>query len=346
MPPLLQISPGLLLTIGVLAIGLLTWLFWPENGLIDHLRRIRRNTERVLLEDALKFMFDCAYKNLPCGLNSIAGNLHISADRAAKLMERLGELGLATLQTQSFELTDAGRSYALRIIRIHRIWEKYLAEETGADPLDWHGAADDKEHQLTSEAAEALAARIGNPVFDPHGDPIPTATGELPALAGVPLRALKPGEIARIVHIEDEPKAVYQQLVAMGLYPGMQVYILEKRDEKIVFAADGAECILAPLFAESITVEHLPEHAPMRAPHNVLAELKLGESATIAGISPNCRGQQRRRLMDLGIVPGARISAEIESASGDPVGYRILGATIGIRKSQAELIFITKKVTT
>jgi DtxR family Mn-dependent transcriptional regulator len=345
MPPLLQISPGLLLTIGVLAIGLLTGLFWPGNGLIDRLRRTRRNTERVLLEDALKFMFDCAYKNLPCGLNSIAGNLHISTDRAAKLMERLGELGLATLQTQSFALTDAGRSYALRIIRIHRIWEKYLAEETGADPLEWHGAADDKEHQLTSEAAEALAARIGNPVFDPHGDPIPTATGELPALAGVPLRALKPGEIARIVHIEDEPKAVYQQLVAMGLYPGMQVYLLEKRDEKIVFAADGAECILAPLFAESITVEHLPEHAPMRAPHNVLAELKLGESATIAGISPNCRGQQRRRLMDLGIVPGARISAEIESASGDPVGYRILGATIGIRKSQAELIFITKKVT-
>ncbi len=74
-----------------------------------------------------------------------------------------------------------------------------------------------------------------------------------------------------------------------------------------------------------------------------LSSLRIGEKAEIAGISPNCRGQQRRRLMDLGIVPGSLISAEMKSASGDPVGYRVMGATIGIRKKQADLIFIHKK---
>jgi DtxR family Mn-dependent transcriptional regulator len=330
---------------GLAIVALLVWIFWPQNGLVALIGKAQQNSKRVLLEDALKFLFDCEYKNTACGLNSIAGNLNISADQATKLMDRLRAMGLITMKEQSFQLTDTGRSYALRIIRIHRIWEKYLADETGVDQMEWHGAADFKEHQLSYEAAEQLAARIGNPVFDPHGDPIPSAQGELPEHKGTPLSNLQEGDIARIIHIEDEPKAVYQQLVALGLYPGMQVYMLDVSDGKITFAADGEECVLAPLFADSITVEAIPEHTPMTAPPTLLSSLKIGEKAVIAGISPNCRGQQRRRLMDLGIVPGTVISAEIESASGDPVGYRILGTTIGIRKSQAELIFIKKETT-
>jgi DtxR family Mn-dependent transcriptional regulator len=345
MPILLSIHPGYMLLGGLAAVALLVWVFWPQNGLLAIIGKARQNSKRVLLEDALKFLFDCEYKNMACGLNSIAGNLNISADQATRLMDRLRAMGLITMKGRSLQLTDTGRSYALRIIRIHRIWEKYLADETGVDQMEWHGAADFKEHLLSPEAAEQLAARIGNPVFDPHGDPIPSAEGELPEHKGVPLSNLREGDIARIIHIEDEPHAVYQQLVALGLYPGMQVYMLDIGEDKITFAADGEECVLAPLFADSITVEVIPEHAPMSAPPTLLSSLKIGEKAAIAGISPNCRGQQRRRLMDLGIVPGTLISAEIESASGDPVGYRILGATIGIRKSQADLIFIKKEKT-
>ena len=323
--------------------GILLWIVWPQKGLISLINKMRMNTQRVLLEDALKFLFDCEYKNISCNLNSIAGNLHISTDKATKLLERLRSMELIIMKEGAIQLTDSGRSYALRIIRIHRIWERYLADETGIGQMEWHGEADLQEHQMSAEAANQLAAQMGNPVFDPHGDPIPSAKGEIPVLKGQPLSNLKEGDIAVITHIEDEPHAIYEQLVVLGLYPGMQVYVLDVTDGRITFAADGEECILTSLFASSITVELIPEKAPINQKQEVLSTLHIGEKAKILGISPNCRGQQRRRLMDLGIIPGSSISAEIKSASGDPVGYRILGTTIAIRKSQADLIFIQKE---
>ena len=138
---------------GVLAILALIGIFWPRRGLISVWNKARMNTQRVLLEDALKFLFDCEYKNISCGLNSIAGNLNISADRAAKLLNRLRAMGLISMQEETFELTDTGRSYALRIIRVHRIWERYLADETGIGPMEWHGEADYQEQQQEARCA-------------------------------------------------------------------------------------------------------------------------------------------------------------------------------------------------
>ncbi|MCB9265264.1 MAG: metal-dependent transcriptional regulator [Lewinellaceae bacterium] len=335
--------PGASLLIGVAILAVLLWALWPKRGLLALLNRARMNTRRALLEDALKFLFDCEYKGVSCGLNSIAGNLNISADKAAHLLNRLRAMGLIRMEEQEFFLTDTGRPYALRIVRVHRIWERYLADETGMGPMEWHGEADLQEHNMSAEAADELAARMGNPVFDPHGDPIPSARGELPAHRGRALSTLREGDIAQILHIEDEPHTIYEQLTALGLYPGMQVYVMDITEGKVSFAANGEECVLTPLFASSVTVELLPERAPLPQKYELLSSLKLGEKAEVVGISPNCRGQQRRRLMDLGVVPGTIISAELRSASNDPVAYRIMGATIAIRKDQASLIFINKK---
>ena len=340
----LAINPVTSLILGTIVLLVLVWVFWPGKGMVATVRKARMNRDRVALEDALKFLFDCEYKNISCGLNSIAGNLGISTDKAAKLLERLSTMGLISMEKQAFHLTDTGRSYALRIIRVHRIWERYLADETGIDQMDWHGEADRREHYISPEAANKLAAQMGNPVYDPHGDPIPSAKGELPAHKGQPLSGLQEGDIAMITHVEDEPHSIYEQLVALGLYPGMQVYVLDVADKKITFAANGQECTLTSLFAASITVELQPEQVPMPQKYQLLSDLEVGEKGKILAISPTCRGQQRRRLMDLGIVPGTIVSAEIRSASGDPVGYRIKGATIAIRKGQANLIFITKDI--
>jgi DtxR family Mn-dependent transcriptional regulator len=341
---LLAINPITSLIVGALCLLALVWVFWPKKGLLALLGRARMNRDRVALEDALKFLFDCEYKNIACGLNGIAGNLNISTDQAARLLDRLSSMGLINMENQAFRLTDSGRSYALRIIRVHRIWERYLADETGIDQMEWHGEADFREHHITPEAANKLAAQMGNPVFDPHGDPIPSAKGEFPAHRGQPLSTLQEGDIAMILHVEDEPRTIYEQLVALGLYPGMQVYVLDVADKKITFAANGEECILTSLFATSITVELQPEQVPMPQKYELLSGLDIGEQAKILAISPTCRGLQRRRLMDLGIVPGTIVSAEIRSASGDPVGYRIKGATIAIRKTQSDLIFVTKDI--
>lgn len=337
-------TPAALLITGVLVLAVLVWVFWPQKGLLAIITRLRMNTRKVQLEDALKFMFDCEYKNIPCSLHSIAGNLNISSNTAATILDRLQSLGLIVSKDDTVELTDSGRSYALRIIRVHRIWEKYLAEETGIDHKEWHGAADVKEHTLSAEDAEKLAGQIGNPVFDPHGDPIPSAMGELPAHRGKSLSTLKEGDSGQIIHIEDEPGYVYEQLTALGLYPGMQVYVLDVTNGKITFAANGEEHVLTSLFASAITVDLFQTREPVTTEkHELLSSLNIGEQAEIVGISPKCMGQQRRRLLDLGIVPGTVVSAEIKSASGDPVGYRIKGATIGIRKNQADQVFVVNK---
>lgn len=341
--PILQIQPGLMLATGIIALVLLLWIFWPNRGLLAFFSSTKKNKQRVVLEDALKYIFDCEYRKNTCDMNSLAGNLNISGDKASRLLEHLISMGLIVMSDETISLTDTGRSYALRVIRVHRIWERYLADETGVSQADWHNEADKLEHDVTIEATEKLAAQMGHPVFDPHGDPIPTRDGELPESKGKPLSHAKEGESGVIIHIEDEPKSIYEQLVVEGLYPGMQVYVTDVAGNKITFAGNGDECTLTPLFASHITIEIVTEKVPITKKYELLSALKIGEKAEVAGISPNCRGQQRRRLMDLGIVPGSLISAEMKSASGDPVGYRVMGTTIGIRKTQADLIFINRK---
>jgi DtxR family Mn-dependent transcriptional regulator len=336
-------NPGGMLLIGILILATLSWFFWPKKGLITRFSQIKKNNQRAQLEDALKYLFDCEYRNNTCDMNSIAGNLNISVDKAGRLLEHLLTIGLITMSDQTISLTDTGRSYALRVIRVHRIWERYLADETGLAQADWHNEADRLEHHVTTEETEKIAAQMGNPVFDPHGDPIPSIGGELPEPKGKPLSCMEEGEIGRIIHIEDEPKSIYEQLVVQGLYPGMQVYVTDVAENKITFATYSDEFTLTPLFAAHITVETLSGKVPISQKHKLLSSLKIGEKAEIAGISPNCRGHQRRRLMDLGIVPGSFVSAEMKSTSGDPVGYRVMGTTIGIRKKQADLILINRK---
>ena len=334
-----------MLIIGISLLVFLAWFFMPVKGGLAIISKLNRNNNRVLLEDALKFIFDCEYNKISCTTNGIAGNLNIGVDKATNLVQKLSSMELISLKNQVVNLTDAGRSYALRIVRIHRVWERYLADETSISQTEWHNEADRIEHQVSAEETEKIAARMGNPVFDPHGDPIPTVNGELPKQKGVSLSNLQEGEMGRITHLEDEPKNIYEQLVVLGLYPGMQVYVTDVSDKKITFVADGDECVLTPLFAGYITVEKFSAEVEQTSKQELLSSLKIGEKAEVVGISPNCRGQQRRRLMDLGIVPGSRISAVMKSASGDPVGYRVMGTTIGIRKQHADFVFIKHEKT-
>ena len=336
-------TPFLALMTGLLASVLAAWLFWPNSGLWSRWKRASINTRRVLLEDALKHLYDCEYKSLPASLHSIAGNLNISGDQAAKLVERLESMGLIKSTTTRIELTDVGRSYALRVIRVHRVWERYLADETSMGEMEWHAHADHKEHIMTIEEANELAAQIGNPVFDPHGDPIPTASGQIPDHSGVLLNDLQEGQFARIIHLEDEPNTIYAQLVALGLFPGMLIRMNNKTAEKISFIANGEEKILAPVFANNVTVEIIPEKEDTIEDNLIrLTQIPVGQAVEVVRISPACRGQQRRRLMDFGIVPGSVIEPELRSAGGDPVTYRILGTTIALGNNHARFIFVKK----
>jgi DtxR family Mn-dependent transcriptional regulator len=338
-----MVDPLASLMVGLVIILFLIWVYLPGKGLLAHLKRSKKNTHRVLIEDSLKHLYNCEYNGINCTLNSVAGNLSISADEAAKVVKKLEELELITSHENGISLTPEGRAYALRIIRTHRLWEKYLADETSVGEEDWHIAAEEIEHQITPAQADALAAQIGNPVFDPHGDPIPSAKGDLPVKKGNALSTLRMGEFARIIHIEDEPHAIYSQLIAAGLYPGMQVKMIELSKDRTKFLANGEEVVLAPLFAKNVTILPIKGEATITEKFKSLSTLSVGDKGIVLGISKRCRGQQRRRLMDLGIVPGTEIEAEMKSIGGDPVAYKIRGASIALRKTQAEKIYLVNE---
>jgi len=158
---------------------------------------------------------------------------------------------------------------------------------------------------------------MGEPRYDPHGDPIPTADGEIAPRRGQPLSELAAGEVGEIVHIEDEPASVYAQLVAEGLYPGMRVRLLEKTPQRVRFEGEAEEHVLAPVLAANLTVLVLDEEPADEEALRSLASLAPGESARVVSLSALRRGLERRRLLDLGIVPGTRVSAELTSPSGD-----------------------------
>jgi len=333
-------EPLVFLIIGILVILILVLIFYPNKGIISVWKKSRYANKKVLIEDALKYLYNCEYNNSTCSLNGIAGNLSISADDATDIIARLESMGLVSAKKDELSLTSDGRSYALRVIRVHRLWEKYLADETGIKENEWHQKAEELEHKLTPEQADQLAAQIGNPVFDPHGDPIPSASGELPLKKGKLLNEMNVGEFANIIHVEDEPYAIYSQILAQGLYLGMQIRMMEVSDKRIKFIANGEECVLSPLIAKNITVGVIKFEKQVEGKFKTLSSLKIGEEGTILGIAKALRGQQRRRLMDLGIVPGTKIEAELESLTGDPVAYRVRGTSVALRKQQTDKIYL------
>jgi len=332
---------ALLLLALILALGY--WLFRPSRGVFWQWRRARSLNQRVLREDALKHLHRCERYGRPATVESLSGALHVTGDSAASLLADLESNQLIRSEGETFRLTPEGREYALHVIRSHRLWERYLADETGYEHEAWHDRAESAEHSLTPEEADALAAELGYPTHDPHGDPIPTANGEMVPHGGQPLNALPVDVPARIVHLEDEPDASYAQLVAEELGPGMIVRIIETSPSRVRFWADGEEHLLAPVVAANISVVPLPTTVEaVLEPGERLSILRPGEHGEVISISGSSRGTERRRFLDLGILPGTHISAELNSPSGDPTAYRVRDALIALRREQADMIRIKR----
>lgn len=335
-----MLDPRLALLVYALLVLTLAGLFWPERGVAWRVvRRLRVGDGREAMEDALKHLYKSARFGKPVTLESLAGATGTSTGASAALLDTMQRGGLVEAE-DPMTLTAEGQRYALQVIRTHRLWERYLADRTGLAPQLWHPAAEAREHELAPDQVEALSAALGHPRYDPHGDPIPTAGGELPAVAGQPLNAIATGAQVRIVHIEDEPHALYERLLALGLHPGMALTVEGRGDEGIALRVDGKSLLIDRLCAENVTVEpSAPALDPLEG-SPTLASLHVGKRAKVLGLSPACQGSQRRRLLDLGLVPGTEITAELASASGGAVGYRIRGALIALRSEQQRWIRI------
>ena len=335
-----MVDPTLaLLTFALLAAGGVG-LFWPAGGLIGRLRRLANLDERERLEDTIKHIYMCQRSHQRCSLDSLAGRLEISRARAASLISRLAELRLVRTPSTGPALTADGERSAVQIVRTHRMWERYLADRTGVPAGEWHAEAERMEHTLSAEQVDALDTSLGHPIWDPHGDPIPTPTGEMPPDPGFGLLAAEPGRTVEILHLEDEPREIYDALLEDGLSLGARLEILERTDRTIRLRSHGGCLNLDPVTADNVTVRYLAEDEPVDTSLTTLLDAPPGQTVRVVRISRACQGSQRRRLLDLGLVPGTAVTPELTSAAGDPTAYRIRGALIALRRTQAGLIWI------
>lgn len=338
--PLIALLVGVALLVGA------ALLVWPKGGLLGRSRRIRQVSARVLREDVLKQLCTAELEGDRLTTRSIAGALEIGVDQAAEVLADLERRQLVVFEGPIPRLTQNGKEYGLQMVRIHRLWELYLADTTGLQEAEWHTRADLLEHTVTGAEISELSRALGNPLHDPHGDPIPTEEGELVTRETVPLPEAPVDRPVRIAHIEDEPTVVYRQIVAESLSPGTIVRVLEKDSQRIRFWAEGSERVLAPSLANNVGVVPVPaKHAADVERELVdssrLSLLRTGDRARVIGISRACRGPERRRLMDLGFVPGTEVEVAMVSPSLDPTAYLVRGTLIALRREQAGWIRVS-----
>jgi DtxR family Mn-dependent transcriptional regulator len=180
-------------------------------------------------EDYLKAIYELEQKGTPAGTNDIAGRLGIAAASVSGMVQRLARLGLVRAERyRGARLTIAGRAAALQLIRRHRIIECYLVERLGFGWEDVHDEAERLEHAASDELITRMAEAIGNPTADPHGAPIPTASGEVDETRLPSIAELAEGEQATVVRMSDRDPAFLRYLDGLGIRPGATVQVVAK----------------------------------------------------------------------------------------------------------------------
>ncbi len=326
--------------LGAVLVALILILL-PRAGLAAYWKQRRAAVGRQRAEDALKHLLSEEYRGRHGSFSSLAGTLRLADATIMGLVERLENQGLIQTQGAQFHLTPAGERVALQVVRAHRLWERYLADEARLPLGQLHEEAERREHSLTPEQVDRLDASLGHPPRDPHGDPIPTADGYLEPATGSPMTDWPTGTPGRIVHLEDEPPLAFSQIVAEGFRVGQVVRVLEATPERILFSDGEREYRLAPAVAANVFVAEVMGSPPVESGVRPLSTLAPGTPAEVVRLDDACQGFTRRRLLDLGFTTGARLQSELDTFAGDPRAYRIRGTLVALRRDQAAQILVT-----
>src|SRR4051812_44987343 len=166
----------------------------------------------------------------PVTTNALAERLEVTPGSVSAMLKKLGELGLVAHQRyRGVRLTASGRRIALEVIRHHRLLELFLAEVLDMPWDRVHQEAEVLEHVLSSELEEVIAAKLGNPTVDPHGDPIPSADFEIDERATPALSDLAIGTHGVFVRVSDSDPEMLRYLGARGVTPGAHFEVIDRQ---------------------------------------------------------------------------------------------------------------------
>jgi DtxR family Mn-dependent transcriptional regulator len=182
-------------------------------------------------EDYIKAIFQLAYTigGEKIGTNQLAQQLDVAPASANNMLKRLKEKNLVDYQKYGkLTLTPTGKTVAIQLIRKHRLWETFLYQKLGFSWDEVHDAAEQLEHVQSEKLIERLDQFLGNPQFDPHGDPIPDAQGNFTPVNFKTLAEVKPGEHCRIIGVKDSSSVFLQYLTELGLALQSEIQVLHK----------------------------------------------------------------------------------------------------------------------
>ena len=205
------------------------------------------------VEDYLKAIYHLESEaGEPVTTNALCGRLGVTAPSASGMLKKLDDLRLVVyVPYRGVQLSAAGRRMALGVVRRHRLLETFLAETLG---LSWdkvHDEAEALEHALSPELSELIAARLGDPRTDPHGDPIPTRDGQVVEAPSQSLDSLQPGQRGRVCRVSDRDPGILRLLAGRGIALGdvLEVRQAGQGGDVIVQARSGMHVLEAAVAA-------------------------------------------------------------------------------------------------
>ncbi len=183
------------------------------------------------VEDYAKAIFSLQSRGgRPVSTNALAERLGITPGSVSAMLKKLDDLGLTThVPYRGVRLTADGRRLALEVIRHHRLLESFLADSLGMPWDQVHAEAEVLEHVLSEDLEELIAAQLGHPTVDPHGDPIPSADLELDERSTHSLESLEPGEEGVFVRVSDSDPEMLRYLADCGISPGDSFVVRERQ---------------------------------------------------------------------------------------------------------------------
>ena len=219
----------------------------------------RDKSNRQAIEDYLKTIYKLAEKESPVSTSRISESRQVKPASATNMIQRLARLNLVNYEKhRGVTLTEAGEKIALEMIRHHRLIELYLIEALDFTWDEVHEQAEILEHVLSEKLEARIAEALGNPTFDPHGEPIPSLDGVMTAVDVQPLIGLGEGDQAVVSRVmNDSDSELLNYLAELGIIPGARIFLVKKApyDGPLTVEVNGTPQVVGYKAAATVFVE-------------------------------------------------------------------------------------------